>query len=758
MTRRRRRYTACFILLMLVFNVLSVPLAWADSHAEVDQAEMVYTPFDLDEFTKRAETLQAISSEAVNANAVLTGFGGLERLYRESVTSADLAAIAYRRDVGDAYWVQAQQTEQANQQQAKAVLVQTAQAILQSPCAETVRKAWGEERCQWILAQQLPAAEEQALLAREQALLVAYDQAYQTAFHLRYNGQWIAETNPWLAELPADELEVYQEQAFAQGNAVLGPIYLELVQVRTELARLHGYANYTDYAYTERYGRAYTAADAQIIHEQTAAYIVPLLEIMLTSWQEGVGQFMPEPDLSTDGILSLLAEQLPELSPELTEAYSYMVRHALYDIGQEEERFAISYTTFLPQYGAPFMQLKQTGGWYDWFNLVHEFGHYNSFYQNADDYADWLQPVDYDLAEIHSQGLEMLLAARYEKIWGKQEGRSAAMYHVITALDTVIQACLEDEFEQAVYAQPAMGLEEMNKLYGQLKAKYQVQSLGDSDGSWAAVPNTFHAPLYYFSYAVSMTAALELWSTASRDEDKAVQMYLSLVKQGEWPEYQKAVSACGLADPFRSDAVKNLAQAVGSSWGYNKGASIRFLDVQGHWAQADIEQAVRQELFAGTEPMIFQPEASLSRASAVVLLSRVRQINLYPYQGQQVFDDVAPDSWYGPAVAWAADQGLIGGVSEGHFAPEKAITREQLAALLTALLREDLPAKRMVFADEDAISPWAAASVQQAASLGLMKGKAGAHFAPQAAVTRAEAAVVLNRLMKLSSTLLRPGI
>ena len=123
-----------------------------------------------------------------------------------------------------------------------------------------------------------------------------------------------------------------------------------------------------------------------------------------------------------------------------------------------------------------------------------------------------------------------------------------------------------------------------------------------------------------------------------------------------------------------------------------------------------------------------------------------------------MFDDVAPDSWYGRAVAWAAAQGPIGGVGEGHFAPEKAMTREQLAALLTALLREDLPAKRMVFADEDAISPWAAASVQQAASLGLMKGKAGAHFAPQAAVTRAEAAVVLNRLMKLSSTLLRPGI
>lgn len=86
----------------------------------------------------------------------------------------------------------------------------------------------------------------------------------------------------------------------------------------------------------------------------------------------------------------------------------------------------------------------------------------------------------------------------------------------------MIQGCLEDEFQQAVYAQPDMTLAEMNALYSRLKAKYRVQPLGESDGSWVAVPNTYHAPLYYFSYAVSMTTALELWSTAKRDEDKAV--------------------------------------------------------------------------------------------------------------------------------------------------------------------------------------------------------------------------------------------
>ena len=757
MTHWRRRLTACLVLVSLAFGSLLSPLAWAETPQETDYEEMIFAPFDLAAFTQRAETLQAICGEAVNANAVLTGFGGLERLYRECVTTAALAGINCRRDMSDVYWVQTLQTEQTKQQQAQTILVQTAQAILASPCAERARAAWGEERCARILAQKIPTAEEQALLAKEQALLGQYDQAYQTAFALKYNGQWIDTVNPYLVDLPSDQQAEYQKLAFAQANERLGPIFLELVQVRTELARLHGYAGYTEYAYKELYGRSYAPEQASLIYEQTVHYIVPLLEIMLDSWQEGVGQFMPEIDLSAEGSLSLLAGELQQLAPQLTAAYSYMVRHDLYDIGQEAQRFPISYTTFLPEYGAPFMQLKQTGGTYDWINLIHEFGHFNSFYQNAADYTDWLQPLNYDLAEIHSQGLEMLICAQYDQLWGKQEGRAAALYHLITSLDTVIQGCLEDEFQQAVYARPDMSLEEMNALYGRLKAKYQVRSLGESDESWVAVPNTYHAPLYYFSYAVSMTNALQLWSTAQRDEDKAVQMYLDLVAQGEWPSYQDALRSSGLIDPFRPNGIKNLAQMVGSNWGYSKGAAARFLDVEGHWAQADITETVREGLFAGTEPMIFQPEQPLDRASAVVLLSRVTRANLYPYQGQQVFDDVSPDDWYGPAVAWAAERGLVSGVSEGRFAPQEAVSREQLAAMLSALLRDDTPRHYIVFADESAISPWALEGVRQVASLGLMKGTDSDHFSPQRPVTRAEAAVILVRWLKLGSSLMQPA-
>lgn len=50
-----------------------------------------------------------------------------------------------------------------------------------------------------------------------------------------------------------------------------------------------------------------------------------------------------------------------------------------------------------------------------------------------------------------------------------------------------------------------------------------------------------------------------------------------------------------------------------------------------------------------------------------------------------MFEDVKPDAWYAEAVAWAAEQGIVKGVDETHFAPDKPCTRAEVAAMLWRL-------------------------------------------------------------------------
>lgn len=740
--------TAWLLLVVMLIGGTLPSVARADDHAEVDFENMTYQPLDIAEFTRRSEIIREISGEAVNANAVLTTIGGLEKLYNQGATALALAQIYYRQDVTDNYWAGQVREETEKLQQANNIFLETIQHLLTSPCAPKLQQAWGEPLCQMLLQMKLPTAEETALRVREQELLNQYDQAYLTAFDIQYQGKSYTTTNPWQVQPTGGDQEEYWRQAFAQGNAILAPIFQELLQVRLELAQLAGYDNYLDYAYSSIYGRDYTAQEVEVMRQQVADYMVPLLSLLMESWQSGAASFMPDVDTSQEGMLQLMAKELPQIAPELTQAFSYMLNHQLYDLSDDENGLNVAYTTFLKQYGAPFMQIRQSGSYQDVLTMIHEFGHYNNYYQNADDYANWLQPVSYDLAEVHSQGLEMLFCSRYEQIWGRQPGRSIALYHLISSIDTVIQGCMEDEFQQAICANPQMSIEEMNRLYGSLKEKYQVTSLGESDGSWVLIPNTYYDPLYYISYSVSMTTALELWTMAQQNSQQAVNCYLQLVNYGERFHFRDAINASGLPDPLSSGTVKNVAQVIGSAWGYNEKSKQRFLDVYGHWAEADIYLAVRQGLFAGVEPMIFQPEEPLSRAMAVTLLSRSCKADLSGYSGSS-YVDVLENAWYAPAVAWAKDNGIAGGIGNDCFGPNEPVSRQQLAAMLDNLLRMEGQRSIRTFADGETISPWAQDSVRRITALGLMNGRGNDLFEPESLTTRAEAAVIFLRLLNL---------
>ncbi len=51
-------------------------------------------------------------------------------------------------------------------------------------------------------------------------------------------------------------------------------------------------------------------------------------------------------------------------------------------------------------------------------------------------------------------------------------------------------------------------------------------------------------------------------------------------------------------------------------------------------------------------------------------------------KAESTFADVAANAWYADAVNWAAEKGYVSGVSDGKFAPDASVTREQMALIL----------------------------------------------------------------------------
>ena len=178
-------------------------------------------------------------------------------------------------------------------------------------------------------------------------------------------------------------------------------------------------------------------------------------------------------------------------------------------------------------------------------------------------------------------------------------------------------------------------------------------------------------------------------------------------------------------------------------------APLPFPDVaEGDWFYDAVRYAYETGLMDGVGDSLFAPNSETTRAQLVTILYRLE--GEPEVSGTSGFTDVEAGTWYTDAVAWAAANGIVNGVSETEFAPGKDITREQLATILfryaeakgyDVSARADLSA----YTDADQIQSYAAESVAWAVAEGLIQGFEDNTLRPAGNATRAQIATILMR-------------
>ncbi|WMT42013.1 S-layer homology domain-containing protein [Paenibacillus sp. D2_2] len=191
---------------------------------------------------------------------------------------------------------------------------------------------------------------------------------------------------------------------------------------------------------------------------------------------------------------------------------------------------------------------------------------------------------------------------------------------------------------------------------------------------------------------------------------------------------------------------------------------VTFADIEGHWAQADIEKLAIRQILNGVGADLFAPGQPVSRAEFAAML--VRALGLQAgSSGDALYYDVKPDAWYGDAVATAVHYGLVQGYADHSFHPNTQITREEMSVMGARALRllqngvkqgtgtEVILATgestNLVsgYADGSQLHSWSQEEVELMLQAGIMQGQSKDKFAPASRTTRAEAAVILSRLL-----------
>ncbi len=167
--------------------------------------------------------------------------------------------------------------------------------------------------------------------------------------------------------------------------------------------------------------------------------------------------------------------------------------------------------------------------------------------------------------------------------------------------------------------------------------------------------------------------------------------------------------------------------------------ALPFTDVkEGDACYAAVQYVYANKLMAGTTDTTFEPEASLQRA----MLAQI----LYNKEGatdvatESAYTDVEIGRWYATSCLWAADKGLMNGVSETEFAPKANLTVEQLVKVLYDYAKsKGVDVTVETATDVATASDWAKDAMSWAVSLKLVAADVDA----KADATRAQVAEML---------------
>ncbi len=229
----------------------------------------------------------------------------------------------------------------------------------------------------------------------------------------------------------------------------------------------------------------------------------------------------------------------------------------------------------------------------------------------------------------------------------------------------------------------------------------------------------------------------ELFIQVKDESIKSDQVLVALDANGEESVIRKSITEDGRLRFKLDKDVKTKLRSV----------KMDFDDVRSKdWFKDAVQFVYGQQLFKGTSEDKFSPNETLTRAMLVTVLHR---LNGTKGATESKFSDVAGDSWYYDAVNWAVSEGIVEG-EDGKFAPDRNVTRQEIAVMLYRSAKAKKPEKYNMkdFKDSKDIAPWAKDAMQWCVDNGIFKGNEG-KLNPKDEASRAESSILMRRMIEM---------
>lgn len=290
-----------------------------------------------------------------------------------------------------------------------------------------------------------------------------------------------------------------------------------------------------------------------------------------------------------------------------------------------------------------------------------------------------------------------------------------------------------------------------------------LDAFANSNG-WKAVSDIFANNPDFFS--ASTNALVEKVNQSSKKSEIYAKLQClkatreSMVYQSLNSAYQAVGTNAGGSGGSRSGSY-NGAATVGYSdtpqetQQPQEAVKPVFRDIDGvPWAKEAIEHFYVLGVINGKDTDLFYPNDTVTREEFVKMLIMAGNVPM----GDRIvrFSDVSQTDWFYPYIVAGVDTNLIQGMGDNSFGVGQNITRQDIAVICSRLLAaseddEEIEKTVMPLLDLDAVSDYAVGAVRRLIALEIIQGNEDQMFEPMNPATRAEAAVLLRRLIALKN-------
>jgi len=428
------------------------------------------------------------------------------------------------------------------------------------------------------------------LFSELEELVTAY-QKMTGGLQVEWDGvrKTIPQLQPYLKEMD----RAIRERAFRAGaNAYLerrnemASLFDRMYQLRQQVARNAGFANFQDYIFKAKHRFDYTPEDCAAFYHAVEETVAPAVERLmeyrrarlqvdrLRPWDTQVGLELSrpvKPFKTLPGFIEPAMRVFDAIDRDLGSEFRRMTGEGLLDLESRPGKAPGGYCTKLPWRGVPFIFMNAVGVPDDVNTLVHEAGHsFHDFAAHRQPFI-WQRSAGHEAAELASMSMELLAAPHLAKPTGyyaTDEARSAQVEHLEDILVSLAHIASIDAFQRWIYTSGDGGdAAARDAAWLEMRARFErgIDWSGlepERVARWYRQLHIFEYPFYYIEYGIAQLGALQVWRASLADPRGTVRRYKDALALGGTQPLPEIYRAAGARLIFDAGGMGELVSLV----------------------------------------------------------------------------------------------------------------------------------------------------------------------------------------------------